>query len=543
MRALLAVLLASTALPVAADTLTATSRIVAVTVYPDGARVTREVTFTAPTPGAHELLVTDLPAMSEARLMRLSPAEGLSLGAFTLRADRLPPREPPLSAAQTSAKAEVERLEAEVETARLAHDRIAARVEAAEAELRFLASFAGALPDGATPETIRAMAATVGSGTLAAREAALAAGAELFAARKVLEKAETALAEAQAAFDALPAADQDYAALAVAVTAAAAGDQRLSITQIVDGASWRPVYEFNLSRSGTAALALDRSVLVSQYTGEDWSGVELTLSSSRPADQSAPSALWPDLRRVGPRVVPDDLARLAEDGMVAYGAAPESEPVAAPVVVAEAAMAGDTVVYDYPEPVTIASGAEDLRLMLDRLDFAPVVQAVAVPRLDRTAFVVASFTNGTGEPLLPGEAMLYREGVLVGSTFLDTIAPGAETDLGFGPLETLRVTREMPKRAEGETGIFTASNQMVESAILSIENTGDEAWPVRILDRATYSEQEALEVEVSASPAPSETDVDGQRGILAWDFDLAAGGKTSITLEQTLTWPEGMELQ
>jgi predicted secreted protein len=118
-----------------------------------------------------------------------------------------------------------------------------------------------------------------------------------------------------------------------------------------------------------------------------------------------------------------------------------------------------------------------------------------------------------------------------------------ETDVGFGAIETLRVKREMPKRAGGETGVFTSANQQTESAVITVENTGSEAWPVRILDQVPYSEQDDLEIEVSASPEPTETDIEGQRGILAWEFDLAAGGKETITLEHTMTWPEGMVLQ
>ncbi len=210
---------------------------------------------------------------------------------------------------------------------------------------------------------------------------------------------------------------------------------------------------------------------------------------------------------------------------------------------AGAAIEGDTVVYTYPEPVTVATGAEDLRLALDSPDFAPVVEAVAVPRIDRTAFVVARFANAGDEPLLPGEAMLFREGVLVGSTWLDMIAPGVETDPGFGAIETLRVRREMPRRTGGETGVFVSSSRLTESAVITVENTGEEAWPVRILDLVPYSEEDDLEIGFSASPAPAETDVEGQRGILAWEFDLAAGGKRTITLDQTLTWPEGMVLR
>ena len=541
MRALLALLLATTALPALADTITATSRITAVTVYPEGAKLTREVTFTAPTAGAHDLLVTDMPSDSQSGFVQLFPGDGVQLGAFTLRSDRLPPREDPLTPDQTAAKSTVDAAETAEQQAILALDAVQARVDAAEAQARFLSSFTGALPDAATPDTIRAMAAMIGSETLAARQAALTASADLWPARKALQDAQEALAKARAAFDALPGADTDYTALAVAVTADTAGDHVLTVTQYIGGASWRPFYDLNLTRDGDDALRFGRSVLVTQFTGEDWSDVALTLSSSAPSQQAAPSTLWPELRRIEVPGAAEDLAlkSVASDAMVSE---PMLEAAPAPIT-AGAAIEGDTVVYIYPNTVTVASGAEDLRLPLDSLSFAPVVKAVAVPRIDRTAFVTASFVNTSAEPLLPGNAMLYREGVLVGTAWLDVMAPGVETDVAFGAIETLRIKREMPTRAEGETGVFTTSNQRTESAVITVENTGTDAWPLRVLDLVPFSEQDQLVVEMTADPTPSETDVDGQRGILAWDFDLAAGAKTTITLSHTLRWPEGMDLR
>lgn len=543
MRALLCLLLASTALPALADTIPAASRITAVTVYPQGAKLTREVTFTVPTTGRHELLVTDLPADSQSGLIQLAPGQGVRLGAFNLRADRLPPREEPLTPLQQAAKGEVERLEAAEHEAMLVVEAVQARIDAAEAQVRFLSSFSGGLPDQATPDTIRAMAGMIGTETLAARQAALAARGDLWPAEKALRDAQEALAKARAAYEALPSADVDYTALAAELSAEA-GAHSVTITQYVDGAGWRPFYDLNLTREGGEALAFNRSVLVTQHTGEDWSDVALTLSSSAPAEQAAPSTLWPELRYIEPEETEADRARrsaMAADAVMEEGVAAEA---AAPApVVAGAAIEGDTVVYIYPDPVTVASGAEDLRLALDSLSFAPVVKAVAVPRRDRTAFVSASFTNASAEPLLPGEALLYREGVLVGTAWLPVIAPGAEVDVGFGALETLRLKREMPKRATGETGVFSTSNERTESAVITVENSGDQSWPVRLLDQVPYSEQDELEIEVSADPAPTETDVEGQRGILAWEFDLAAGGKQTITLTHTLSWPEGMELR
>jgi uncharacterized protein (TIGR02231 family) len=310
MRTLLSLLLLSTALPALADTIPATSRITAVTVYPEGAKLTREVTFTAPAAGSHELLVTDLPSAQDSIFAQIAGGEGLQVGAYNIRTDRLPPREDPLTPDQLAAKAKVEELEAAEQTAFLALEAVQGKVDAAEAQVRFLSSFSGGLPDGATPDTIKAMAAMIGAETLAARETALAAKAELWPVQKALIDTQDALAKARDAYAALPSADMDYAALSVAIDAAAAGDQTVTITQYVGGAYWRPVYDLNLTREGDDAISLERAVLVTQYTGEDWSDVALTLSSSAPSLEAAPSTLWPEIRSIEPEMDESDLARM-----------------------------------------------------------------------------------------------------------------------------------------------------------------------------------------------------------------------------------------
>lgn len=545
MRALLAALLATTALPSLADTLPATSRITAVTVYPDGARITREVAFDVPAAGSHDLLVTDLPAETDPGLIRLQGGEGLALGAFALRDDRLPPANPAPTAEEAAAKAHLDAAEAAVRQAAAAVAAVQARIDAATAQAAFLTSFSGALPAGATPETLKAMAAMIGQETLAAAGTAAAARAELWPAEEALRAAEEARAMAQAAVDALPLRDGAQLALSVAVEAPAAGVQTLTITHYVQSAGWRPFYDLSLTRAGGGRLAIDRAVLVTQDTGEDWSAIALTLSTARPSEQAAPSTLWPEQRWI----VPEAETRTAEgayDDM--SGGAPASEyavvaaePAAAPV--ASAGVDGDTVVYVYPRAVDVASGVEDLRLPLDRIDAAPEITAVAVPRRDRTAFVEAAFVNPTAEPLLEGEALIYREGVLVGRTSLARIAPGEEARIAFGAIETLRLRRDMPLRDAGQTGMFTTTNEASESAVLVVENLGDEGWPVRLMDLVPYSEQSDLQIETLADPAPDATDVEGQRGILAWTFDLPAGQKKEVTLGTRMRWPEGMVLR
>ena len=523
-----------------ADTIEASSHVTAVTIYPQGAQVTREVSFTAGA-GAHEVLIVDLPGATEAGLLRVSSVD-VDLGSFALRGDRLPPREdmtaPEWLAAEDAVK--VARVTLQGAEAKVAG--IMAEIEAQEALIRFLAGVK--MNDAAaTAEGISAVAQMIGTEVLTARIGALAAGAGLPVAEEAVGEALDAVADAEAALEALSQRDEDYTALAVAVTSKG-GEGHLVVTHYVYDAVWAPVYDMALDRKA-GTLAVERGVLVSQYSGEDWVGVDLTLSTARPSEQSEPTVLWPELRRVEDEDDPErevmKMGGLADGGAVE--AAMEPAVVASETMVASMGYQGDTVIYHYPVPVDLASGVENLRLALDEMSFAPKIVAQAVPRYDATAFVVASLTNDSGQILLPGAAYLYRDGALTGMAQLAVLAPGDEVDLGFGAIDGIRLKRDMPQRAEGDRGIISTSTQIEEKAVLEVENLTGEAWPVRVLDMVPYSEQEELEISYSADPEVSVVDVDGKRGVLAWDFDLGPGETKAITLESVISWPQGKVLQ
>ena len=521
-------------LPVFADTISVGSTVTEVVLYPQGARVTREVAFSAPA-GRHDLRIADLPEGIAPGMIRVSGAEGTQAGGFSLQEAGLAPAVPlPLP-----------ELEAAIAAAQAARDaalldlaRIDARIEAAEAQVGFLRGAKAEVTTQA-PADLAAMGRMIAQEVLAVRESLLAAQGARAEAGRVVQQAEVALAEAIAARDARRAAQAGKALLSVAIAQVADGPGHLTVTHFIEEASWRPVYDAALTRKPAPSLVLARGALVSQESGEDWAGVALTLSTARPTEQAAPSELWPDLRRIADPEQERAYAKgmASEDAVMA--AAPVMEAVMEPAM---AELDGDVVVYRAPGTVDVASGVEDLRVALGELTFTPEIEARAVPRLDRTAFALARFTNGD-EPLLPGEVLLMREGTLIGATELELIPAGAEAELPFGAIDGLRLTREMPQNSEGDAGILTSDTARVEKALLRVENLTQDSWPLHVIDQIPYSEQEDLEVVYSATPKPDETDPEGQRGLLGWHFDLAPGAKREILLEAKLRWPAGMELR
>jgi uncharacterized protein (TIGR02231 family) len=529
-----------------ADQIDAVSHITAVTLFPYGAQITRVVDFNAPA-GTHDLLITDLPAATYAEALRIAPGTGVQLGSYAVRDTGLPSKA--TTAADDAAKAEVARLEAALRKADAGMAQVQTRIDAAMARAAFLQGLKGEpVLDATTVTTLRDIARMVGEEVQAAGTDALTARTELAEAVAAKAVLQLELDKVHAAMDARMSEENPTSVgLDVKVVTTADGAGQVTVTQFIEDASWQPVYDLRLTQRDAPSLVVDRGVLVAQSTGEDWAGVALTLSTANLNAQSVPSELYPEFRRIDPEVDPEELRLRMTAESAPVIVVDEGEPlvVAAPMsdFAGAAMMQGETVVYTYAAPADIASGVTDLRLSLDAVTLTPDLTARAIPRADATAFLMANVTNTGKEVLLPGQATLYRDGAMIGMTSLPAIQPGEDTDVAFGAIDGLRLKRDMPTRAEGDTGIITTSRQIDEVAMLEVENLTDRAWDVRLMDLVPYSEQTDLEITYVAEPAPTEVDVDGQHGILAWDFPIAAGETKTVTLSHTIRWPEGQVLQ
>jgi uncharacterized protein (TIGR02231 family) len=396
---------------------------------------------------------------------------------------------------------------------------------------------------------IQALAQMVGSEMLALRQAAFAAEQEAKAAERARQDDIDALNDARQALAALMAPEQEGAVLTFTLNAMEAGEVTVDITTLEGFANWSPVYDMRLSTGDAARMDVDRAVVVSQHTGQDWNDVQLILSTARPGEQTAPSPVFPQPRRIiseddlekGIGYLADDLQPLAQ---MRSGVVMKEEAMAAPTpVTAEADFSGATVTYVYPGRVDIRNGVDDLRLPLDTLTLEAKVWAEAVPRHDAIAYRMAEFTNSTQEVLLPGQALLFADGTMIGFAHMPLLAAGADQRLGFGPLDGLRLTRAMPQKSEGDVGVFTTANRLTEQVVMTVENLTGQAWPVLLRETFGYTEQEDLEVDFTASPPFARMNPEGRRGILEWDLEMAAGAKQEITLDYTLTWPDGYILR
>lgn len=521
--------------PALADTLRPAAPVSAVTLFPSGAEVVRQVSLDAPA-GRHQVIITGLPPALDPASLRIS-ATGGELASFVWQDRRALPDTAPEAAAVTDARAALDQARA----ALAAFDREVALVEAEiEAKTDMMAIFnamATAEGGGLTPEGLDLAdgleARLLGLGRdrirLQGQIAAMAPD------RRPLQRRAEA---AQAALEAVLNQPADSAALLVDIALAGDGPAGLTITTLSADAGWEPVYDLRLD-TGADRLRLERGAMLRQGTGEDWAGVRVTLSTARPADQIAPSAITPMLvRAVDPAPRPRLDARLAAPAPMAEavaGAAPEAY---APEVM----VTGPVVTYAYGQPVDLRSGADALRLGLGATDLAAEIRAKANAARDATAYLHAEAVNDA-DLILPGPAVIHADGVMVGQTRLPLIAAGDRIAQGFGPLDGVVLERRLPLRRDGERGLIRRANAIEDEVQLIVTNHTDRDWPLLLTDRKPVAEQDEVTVTWTATPAPDRTDPKGARGIVEWDLDLAPGAEQAISVRTRIDWPRDKELR
>ena len=286
------------ALPAFADTIQAPSTVDHVTLYNWGATVSRTVDFDTPA-GVHQIIVPDLPYGTTADSLRVAGSDGLTIGAVSLSTDRLPATTDVTSPEVLAAKAEIERLEAILRDRDLAIATVRLRIDAANEQVGFLHNLALGT-DPLTPDTLdqlRALSQMVGTEVLAARAAALTAETEAQGLERDRVADQDTLDLANQALAALQTVATDYAALTLTVETTG-GPGQIVVTTQTDQASWYPVYDLRLTTGDALTLDIDRGVVIAQYSGEDWLGVDLTLSTARPSDRTSPPNVIPFLRRI-----------------------------------------------------------------------------------------------------------------------------------------------------------------------------------------------------------------------------------------------------
>src|SRR5882757_3557817 len=258
--------------PVRAADIAASSAVDAVTVYPDGASVTRVISLDLPA-GENSAVLKDFPLTLDPSSLRVEGEAGakLTIGSIDAKAPRAAP---PVNLPE---------LDKRIEALKDQRADLQGAIDAAAARRKFAERFAEASPAGIGDKgEARPIAEWRAAFTAVAEEVATADSAIRDAERKQRElDREIARLEADRAQK-----PPSKLEVRIELAAAAATKATLRVTYAVRNARWAPLYDIRLdtgAKDRKPALELVRRAEITQNTGEDWSDVALAVSTVRTA--------------------------------------------------------------------------------------------------------------------------------------------------------------------------------------------------------------------------------------------------------------------
>lgn len=535
--------------PAMAAEITVPSKIDAVTVFPSGAEITRLINVKLEA-GEQTLLIGDITSEALPASIRVeASANGrLEIGSVDTRRLSLSSSNPTIA---LSARKKIEDQIEALNDSRAAEDGV---IQAAAMQRSYLENLTklpqtptAAGPSASGQEDWRGLFGVIGSSM--ADITKTVTGAQL-----KQREIDRQLADLRKQLETAGSNVQERTEVRIYVSAAEPLEAALTLRYQTSSASWSPFYDARLAtgdKGAAPALSLTRRASIAQTTGEDWDGVTLALSTTRPGATTAA----PDLKTLAVDFTAGTLLNAQQsassggkkmaqnqyDGLEEnrYAQRRAQGGVEKPAI---ASITAFQVVYGIPGRAVIKSTGEAKRLQISTEDVAPTLTVQTAPRIDHTAYLYARMMlPASSSPLLQGQVSLFRDGVFVGNGHLPQLSPGEPYDLGFGADERVKVKRSVVEDSKGETGTFTTSYVEERRYAISVRNLHNRAIQVQVIDRVPVPLHQdiAVDFKVFQGPQPAENDLDDKRGVLMWQISAEPGAEKQIGFGYKLTAPAG----
>lgn len=341
----------------------------------------------------------------------------------------------------------------------------------------------------------------------------------------------------------------------VDVEVVAEGLFRPEVSYVVGNAGWQPLYDLRLqdidsSNGQQPGLEASYIAQVTQSTGQDWQGVQLVVSTARPAlnqrlpelepwyiDVYTPPAPLP--RVAAAPAATRTMLKAADAAAPEMAAMSEAQSFVADVAVARRQDSGTAVSFVVGGSTDIPSDGSPHKSVISQFSFDPRLDFLSVPEHTNAVYRRATVSNSSGGPLLPGAASLFVGQEFIGRTHLEYTPAGGEIELLLGVEERLTVERELTRR-DVDKRILRDNRQLRYGFKIEVKNLLPVAAAVELHDHIPVSRHEQIKVKLEqVKPDPAEK---SELNLLEWRFSIPAGAAQTIEYEYTVEHPRSLQV-
>lgn len=317
----------------------------------------------------------------------------------------------------------------------------------------------------------------------------------------------------------------------------------VQLSFVITTAKWTAGYDVRIDTK-KSTLLLQYFGLITQSTGQDWTGVEIECSTARPNVSGKQPDLTPwrvSLSAPPPPSKPQrffrHLAKASRRSDSAPSAACDLDVdegecddglVAAPMAISQAKVSDDLIAMSFTPPGvhSIRSDGRVAKIPLTQLELPCTVKYTCVPKLQEAAFAVALAKNTSEFALLPGEITTFVDGKFICRATLPKVNVGDEFSVNMGIDDQISVKYKVIQRQKSRVGTFITGQRTKFTFQYQLCIKNNKAWPIiiKVNDQFPKSHNSDIVVEHTSPPFPEQQGTEPRPTVAPWAEGLNNDG-------------------
>jgi len=304
----------------------------------------------------------------------------------------------------------------------------------------------------------------------------------------------------------------------------------IQFSYLVNNAGWSPSYDIRAS-SITGPLEVTFRAAIRQNTGQDWNGVELSLSNAEPAMNNTQPKLNPlYARKMQPSF--DTVANLSPETYEETYSIVRNDPQSEKWSDTENKLT--STLFNLNKVDHIPSNGKDQMATIWEKQIPAKIQYLCIPRKAPFVYLIAEIVDYGQYQLEAGKANIFNEGTFVGTVNLNAEDVTDTLQLSLGIDQSINVERE--GRDFSKRKWLGSDRKETYEFDLCLRNNKAETVEVLLMDQIPISTDKDIEIELLQKDGAQ---YNARTGSLQWTAKCKPNQSTCRRFSYSVKYPKG----
>jgi uncharacterized protein (TIGR02231 family) len=322
-----------------------------------------------------------------------------------------------------------------------------------------------------------------------------------------------------------------------------------TLSYVVGHAGWYPSYDLHVEDIDKP-LVLNYKANVHQNTGEEWKDVRITFSNGNPDESGIAPVLDPLYVRnlIIPRY--KAMRSLAEPQSQIEQSVTSEDIRNAPseylnsdrktnINYAAQTQNATAITFGLATPYTVINDGQNRAVDMKQEEIPATFEYFCVPKREKKVFLIAHITNWLDYNLMDGEVNLYYEGTYTGKTAFNLSAVEDTLNLSLGHDKGITVNRIQVKEFS-KRQILSDKKSASTGYEITIRNNKKFAINLTVEDQIPVSTDKDISIE---NPSYDGGDLDAATGKVTWKLTLDPAKEKKLNISYTVKYPKAYRVQ